>query len=295
MNRILKPILGAILGCALMAHDAKAYITLPDPLLYAVRYDDFYSYSAKLLTAWGLPGFDVNTGTGGLDVIVYTGAGGANNVNVGAGNAFSFPDPLDAPGGGTSTFSGVWGPTNDPVGTGPIAVSTLLDYLHATFGPNINTPVFNFDMNQTGNDADLDVVGQVIIRNSSNVVIASWAFDNLTNGVFDPTAWVLSPATITAPNPAPPFELETVDNNQGSGKLDFIVYAPTMNLALYNAAGNTIEFDFRMQLLNNGFEELFLTGQFAPAGTVPEPGTMLLMGVGALGAAFMRRRNRKTA
>ncbi|MFZ5427893.1 MAG: PEP-CTERM sorting domain-containing protein [Thermodesulfobacteriota bacterium] len=298
MSRTIRLAILSILSCFVLALPAVAAPVILPPAVfpYAVQYDDFFSYSAKLLDAWGLPGYDVTTGTGGLDVLIYTGAGGQNNLDTGAAPGFDFPDPLDAPGGGTSTFSGVWGPTNDPVGTGPILVNTLLNYLQATFGPQVNIPVFNFDMNQTGSSAELDVVGEVRIRDAGNAVIASWAFDNLTNGVFDPTEWVLSPASITATNPMPPFNTVTVDNNTGSGKLDFIVYAPTMNLSLYNAAGNTIEFDFRMQRLNNGPEELFLTGSFQPSPpSVPEPGTMALMGIGALGAAFMRRRNRKAS
>lgn len=298
MSRIIRLAMLSISACLVFALPvAAAPVILPPAAFpYAIQYDDFFSYSAKLLDAWGLPGYDVSTGTGGLDVLIYTGAAGQNNLNTGAAPGFDFPDPLDAPGGGTSTFSGVWGPTNDPVGTGPVLVSTLLNYLQATFGPQVNIPVFNFDMNQTGTSPELDVVGQVLIRDASSAVIASWAFDNITDGVFDPTAWVLSPASITATNPMPPFNTVTVDNNTGSGKLDFIVYAPTMNLSLYNAAGNTIEFDFRMQRLNNGHEELFLTGSFQPAPiSTPEPGTMALMGIGALGAAFMRRRSRKAS
>ncbi|WP_243363099.1 PEP-CTERM sorting domain-containing protein [Fundidesulfovibrio terrae] len=294
MIRISRQIFLSLVSCLAFAQLAMAApVVLPPPVVpYAVQYDNFFSYSAKLLTGFGLPGFDVNTGTGGLDVLIYTGANGANNTGVGAGGLFNFPDPLAAPGGGDTSVAGVWGPTNIPVGTGPIPVSYMLDYLHATFGAQANVPIFDFDMNQTGASPDLQVVGQVRVRNASNTVIASWAFDNITDNKFEDTAWVTAPGTITATNPLPPFQSVTVDNNKGSGKLDFIVYAPTMNLALFNAAGNTIEFDFRMQGLNDGFEELFLTGGFAPA-AVPEPGTMLLMGIGAAGAAFMRRRAKK--
>lgn len=51
---------------------------LPDPVFpNAIRYDDFYSYSAKILTELGYAGYDVATGTGGLDLLLLTGAGGA--------------------------------------------------------------------------------------------------------------------------------------------------------------------------------------------------------------------------
>ncbi|MFP5222782.1 MAG: PEP-CTERM sorting domain-containing protein [Acidobacteriota bacterium] len=275
-------------------------VALPDPTQYAVRYDDFYSYSAKLLTAWGLPGFDGPVGVGGLDVVLGTGAGGIDNNPVGGG--FQFPDPMSTPSGngaGSDVFSGTWGLTG---AFSPVTVDNLLAYLH-TFGPDINIPVFNFDMSQSGGtfeERSLNVNGVVQLLDPSDNVVAYWAFDNITNHVFDSTSFVLSPATITANNPAPPFQPATVTNNTGSGKNDFIVYAPTMDLSLYTSAntGQTLRFaaSFYMNGLNGSHEELFLTGSFAAPDIVatPEPGTMLLMGAGLLGATFLRRRMKKS-
>ena len=301
MLRILKNTTLALGVSLALAGQALAVPTvLPNPTTppgYAIQYDQFYSYSTHLLTAWGVPGYDFSTGTGGLDLVIGTGANGASNSSVGLGGAFAFPDPMSTPGGGSDqTFSGIWGPTGS---NAPVTVDYLLSYLHSSFGNDVNVPVFYFDMTEPGNGGkqNLDVVGQVFIKNGASTV-ASWAFDNIANGVFDdpntnPNAWVNAPGSITAPNPLDPLgPTYTVPNNLGNGKPDFIVYAPTMDLTAYTGLGYTIEMDFMMRKLDGSFEELFLTGAFQPHDAVatPEPGTLALMGIGALGAAFARRR-----
>jgi len=128
------------------------------------------------------------------------------------------------------------------------------------------------------------VLGNVTIFNpSNNTTVASWAFDTILNSTFDETAWVTAPETITANG-------ITVQSSNGSGKMDFLVYAPTMNLADYYGKGYEFYGDFRMKDLDGGFEELFLTGNFAPHNVVPEPGTMMLLGMGMLGLAVYGKR-----
>lgn len=276
MKRTKQLLIAALISCGIFGASSAQALTLPDPASYAVKYDDFYSYSAQLLTAFGFAGYDRSTGTGGLDLIIYTGAGGADNTTVGAGNAFTFEDPLNAPNGQQSdTFSGTWGAAQ------PVKVDNVVDYLHATFGPDVNIPVFTFDLNDNGG---LGVLGNVTIFNpSNNTTVASWAFDTILNSTFDETAWVTAPETITANG-------ITVQSSNGSGKMDFLVYAPTMNLADYYGKGYEFYGDFRMKDLDGGFEELFLTGNFAPHNVVPEPGTMMLLGMGMLGLAVYGKR-----
>ncbi|WP_243360583.1 PEP-CTERM sorting domain-containing protein [Fundidesulfovibrio terrae] len=294
--RIPKYVMMSLMVVLFVAQQSVAApVVLPDPTVYAHRYDDFYSYSAKLLTAWGFTGFDGPAGVGGLDLVIGTHAGGANNNPVSGG--FKFPDPMTTPSGngaGSSTFSGTWGLS----GTfAPVMVDDLVSYLHTAFGSNVNTPVFDFDMSQSQDKPNLYVNGVVKLLDASNNVVAYWSFDNVADHVFDPASYVLSPATITATNPAAPFNTVTVDNNKGSGKNDFIVYAPGMDLSLYTGKGLRFSAFFEMNSLTGGGEDLFLTGSFQPKPpvTTPEPGTMLLMGMGAVGAAFMRKRAKRSS
>ena len=159
-----------------------------DGLPVALLEDEFVTYSAPLLDAWQhyypaiLPVatygvYDFAAGTGGLDVLLYTGAGTKNrNQKVGPDGSdsdnkgdFYFEDPVGAPKGANDTsIDGYWGqdnqlndgtfnapadwsPTDPPTITdvnGPVTVSYLLDYLQASGALSI--PAFYMDMNQIG-------------------------------------------------------------------------------------------------------------------------------------------------
>lgn len=86
-------------------------------------------------------------------------------------------------------------------------------------------------------------------------------------------------------NPEPAANLPV--NSQGAGFADYAIFTGIDPFALNDA--DVLLFNISMDLLNNGAEEIFLSGEFA--GTdVPDPATIALLGVGAL--AFLRRRRR---
>ncbi len=262
-----------------------------DPLIVSSKHDHFYSYSADLLTQLGFPGFDTSVGTGGLDLLVYTGAVGANNASVPGG---PFPNPLLTPGGGADSFSGTWGATGM---YSPVAVDSVLNFLHS-YDEDLNTPVFNFDMNQTGSAPTVLMNGQIRIWDPlTGTVVDSWAFDDIDNGVYDPDSFVTAfgkmDVGLCFNKKGDPVACYELDNNKGSGQLDFIAFAPSMDLSQYQGKGYQLLADFRLIGATNGFEELFMTGAVAPGNTtVPEPMTVALVG-GALFGLFGYRRRQK--
>lgn len=314
--------LGILLAFSHATADAGLILPSPggtlDGIGYSVQYDDFESYSSDLLDqlqnngfiplSWG--NYQPQTGTGNLDLILYTGSLGADNQNIGPGNAFNFEDPAINPSGSATSFQGLWG--EGVQANGPVTVGNIRDYLDA-IDPGATTPAFFFDLNQTGANEQLDIVARVFIFDPvTSSVVKTWALDTSFqpgDGTFD----VDAPLT-TAPkinSIAGDTNTYSLDPNKGSGKADFITIAPTMDLSLFDSSHYFVtEFYFgdytghpdptNANVLNNGFEELFLgaarfESQVQP---VPEPASVLGFGIGFSCLSLLRvsqRRLRKQA
>jgi hypothetical protein len=89
-----------------------------------------------------------------------------------------------------------------------------------------------------------------------------------------------------------------INHNLGANQAAYAITSPGINDFLASALSSQYEVmhvRLFMADLNNGYEQLFiLPGGVTTPESVPEPGTMLLMGIGAAGAAFMRRRAKKS-
>ncbi len=203
----------AVYGMYPDATGALREAILMDGIPVAFKYDDFWSYSAKILDSIQtvnptlLPTatfgtYDFSTGTGTIVVNLTSVAGGATN-------AFNLQDPVDLAGSGNNItgWVGEWG--NDPqsltywqtVGVSPGgysdpastqgSTSTVGELLTAlqSFDPTWTIPVIYADYNQTGGGDSLFMSAQVrIIDPSTNTVVAFWDLDSMTNNAWDQNA-----------------------------------------------------------------------------------------------------------
>ena len=269
---------------------------------YSLQFDDFYSYPIYLLDKYVDPEFDSAAGTGLLDVIITTRSSGQTNDDI-AGDIYNIPDPITNSNAGEIIDS--WGAGGTTETT--MLVDDLYDYLHDTFDASI--PVFTFDQNETGKSPSLLVTALVEIidpNNTSDPVKASWSLDGIDNGVFDPNAFATAPGDVCVPDGTTTTvnQEDCFSNNVGSGAFDYMVFAPTMDLTPYDNTDYIFKVSWHFKEVDDGGEEITLTGRFISdiciedptlpqCQTIPEPGTVVLIGVGLLGfgaAARLRRR-----
>lgn len=275
---------------------ATTYSTLPNPTdpYVAARYDDFYSYIPELLTQLGYDGFTESTGQGKLDLLLWVG----NMQNDQTIGSFTLPKAISEPNkptviDGVEVWTDIWS----------VPVDLFADFLMTSYGSTI--PVFAYDLNQQGNTPEDTAVianARFYILDENKELVALWALDSEDNGdidddpyphigIFNPEATIMAPYNITIPTANGTIVINNL--NIGSGSGDFVGYSPTMDLSKYTGGNYTFYFEPFFYNLNNGPENIWIEGSLRPFTPVPEPSTMILLGIGLAALTFVGRNVRK--
>ena len=225
------------------------------------------------------------SGNGTLDLRLFTYSGSEIGNTSGAFNGDNGNNTLPQGGGADiSSFTESYVTT-----AGKLKAFYNLNFLPGT----INELVFCLDLNETGGGipvntlARLDVVlNPATIQGNPNPVLSdvSSSAQAAINQVYS------GGTTIAYLNPQPAANLPV--NSEGAGFADYAFFTGINPFSLND--NDVLVFNISMGALNNGAEEIFLSGSYAPGDyyMVPEPSALGLMVAGGL-ALGLRRRTRR--
>ena len=246
-----------------------------------------------------IPSGVTGSGNGTLDLrlVTFSGSDVDNSAAVSGQCAATFPGELDrcdydnanteaSQGGGTPSFAESYVTT----------AGDLQDFYELNFGATTTGEielVLFLDLNETGVTGEatntLDLLD--IILNPATIQGDPDPSGDVTS---DEQAFIdqvfTGGTTIAELDPEPADNLPV--NSQGAGFADYAISTGIDPFAL--AASDVLLFNFSMDLLNNGAEEIFLSGTYSgtDVGLIlsPEPSTALLLASGLVAMALGRRR-----
>ncbi len=233
---------------------------------------------------FGLDGTAVGSGNGTLDFILFTESSGGSTNASGPFNGDNANTAM--PTGGGNTTASV---------TFMTSIGELRDFYRLNFpdgmgGSTVNQMVIFVDVNETGGLQDINMNVLTIVsgynqiyadgRDNPHLVDLSSATQNSTNLNF-------SGGTVLAALDSSPKNLP--QQNVGAGQADYAIFTHVNPFSLSFADSTRILIHWESSLHNNGGETIFLSGSLGPNDGLPEPATLALLMLGALGLRRTRR------
>jgi len=231
-----------------------------------------------------IPNNVTGSGNGTLDMRLFTSSGSEIQNSAGAFNGDNGNNTLPQGGGADiNTFEESY------VTTG----AKLKAYYNLNFSPpgSIHNLLLFLDLNETGNGEPTNTLEKLdIVLNPTSI---QGSPDPIGGDVLSGTQAGINQvytggSTIANLNPQPADNLPV--NNQGAGFADYAIFTGIDPYSLNDS--DVVLFNISMSHLNNGAEEIFLSGSYAPTDIVPEPGSLVLCVTGCIVLALWGRRRR---
>ena len=225
-----------------------------------------------------IPANVTGSGNGTLDLRMFTFSGSEIQNTSGSFNGDNGNNNLPQ-GGGTDTFSFA---ESYVTTAGELKAYYILNFPTVS----IHEIVLFLDLSETGGGIPNNTLAMLdVVLNPTSVQGNPAPLGDVSSAVQAAINQVYTDGTTIANlNPQPAANLPV--NSQGAGWADYAIFTGIDPFGLNDS--DVLLFNISMNTLNDGAEEIFLSGTYAPS-DVPEPATICLLGLGVLGLLKKRR------
>jgi len=266
-----------------------------------------------IVVATGATGVDLNTNFDGMDDAYATPSGDSGSPSFNTG--YSEPDQVSAfTGDKTGSWDTRLSSLSDFLGTGQVPIF-YFNNNQISSGDAINQNLLIWGQIALSDDQDATRTRYFDLTNNNGFGGIPGPFSNVyaynspgPSAGFpqEPTAlngsqkdFILSGGQLCVNNtsgdvvPCGSPNSHAINHNLGADSAAYAAIFPELNALLMdpNFGGyDVMSIDLRMRYLNNGFEQVFIGAGEVQGPPVPEPGTMVLLGMGMLGLAIYGKR-----
>ena len=238
-----------------------------------------------------IPQHVTGSGNGTLDLRMFTYSG--SEIDNRSGNQ---PTDFNGDNGNNALPQGGGSPDIGVFGESYITTAgELKAYYNLNFAPNsVHNLFLLLDLNETGDGQPTNSLDKLdIILNPSTVQGNPNPFGDVSSAQQVAIKQVYTGGTkIAQLNPQPADNLPV--NSQGAGFADYAIFTGIDPFSLNDS--DVLLFNVSMSHLNNGAEEIFLSGTYSASDILnaPEPASASLLAMGGIALVLSRRRHRRS-